>query len=92
MIFDPIKKEVYTDKGEFVKLMNCPYKINWNKLEVNNSTLRKCAKCNHLILDTEFLSDDELLNIVKHKPETCIKIDLNQQNIKLISNGSREQK
>ncbi len=84
MKFDPIKKEVYTDKDEFVKKMNCPYKMNWDKLERANSTMRKCSNCDHLIVDTEFLSDDELLSMVKLNPYTCLKIDLNQHNIKII--------
>ena len=92
MKFDPISKDIYTDKDEFVKRMNCPYKMSWDKLEATNSTLRKCSNCNNLILDTEFLTDNELLKIVRQNPDTCIKIDLNQENINLISNGILEQK
>jgi hypothetical protein len=92
MKFNPISKDIYTDKDEFVKRMNCPYKMSWDKLEVTNSTLRKCSNCNNLILDTEFLTDNELLKIVRQNPNTCFKIDLNQENINLISNGILEQK
>ncbi|WP_027004033.1 hypothetical protein [Hugenholtzia roseola] len=92
MKFDPIKKEVYTDKGEFIKKMNCPYKMNWDNLEQSTTGFRKCANCNHLIVDTELLTDYELLKMVKENPDTCLKIDLNQQNIKLVANGFLEQK
>ena len=92
MKFNPLTKDVYTDKGEFVKTMNCPYKMSWDNLETTNSTMRKCANCDHLILDTEGITDEELLKIVRQNPETCLKIDLNQHNIKIVSNGILGQK
>jgi hypothetical protein len=72
--------------------MNCPYKMSWDNLEATNSALRKCANCDHLIVDTEVLTDDDLLKIVRQNPDTCLKIDLNQHNIKIISNGILGQK
>jgi len=92
MKFDPITKDIYTDKNEFVKTMNCPYKMNWDKLERTNSTFRKCSNCDHLIVDTEIVTDDDLLKMVRQNPNTCLKIDLNQQNIKIVSNGILGQK
>ena len=92
MKFDPITKVIYTDKDEFVKKMNCPYKMSWDKLEATNSTSRKCANCDHLIINTELLTENDLLKIVKQNPDTCLKIDLNQHNIKLVTNGILEQK
>jgi hypothetical protein len=87
MKFDPLAKDIYTDNGVFVKTMNCPYKMTWDNLETTNSTMRKCTNCNHLIVDTERLSDEDLLKIVRQNPDTCLKIDLNQDNLKIVSNG-----
>jgi hypothetical protein len=87
MKFNPLTKEIYTDKGEFVKTMNCPYKMNWDNLETTIINMRKCANCDHLIVDTEVLTDDELLKMVRQNPDICLKIDLNQQNIKIVTNG-----
>ena len=92
MKFDPLTKDIYTDKDEFVKIMNCPYKMSWDNLEATNSTFRKCANCNHLIVDTEGITDNDLLKIVIQNPDTCLKIDLNQHNIKIITNGILGQK
>jgi hypothetical protein len=92
MKFDPITKDIYTDKDEFVKKMNCPYKMTWDNLETTNSTMRKCVNCNHLIVDTESISDEELLKIIRQNPKTCLKIDLNQHNLKIVSNGILGQK
>ena len=92
MKFDPLTKDIYTDKDEFVKTMNCPYKMSWDNLEDTSSTLRKCANCDHLIVDTEVLTDDDLLKMVRLNPDTCLKIDLYQHNIKIVSNGILGQK
>ena len=92
MRFNPLTKDIFTDKGEFIKTMNCPYKMNWDNLEEGNSTSRKCAICEHLITDITNFSDEEILNIVQQNPDSCLKIDLNQNNIKIISNGILEQK
>jgi hypothetical protein len=92
MKFNPLTKEIYTDNDQFIKKMNCPFKINWDNLEHANSTMRKCENCNHLIVDTEFISDQDILGMVKDKPDTCLKIDLNQKNLKIITNGVLEQK
>ena len=87
MKFNPLTKEIYTDKGEFVKTMNCPYKMSWDNLETTIINMRKCANCDHLIVDTEVLTDDELFKMVRQNPTICLKIDLNQQNVKIVTNG-----
>jgi hypothetical protein len=92
MKFNPITKEVYTDKDEFVKQLSCPYKMNWNDLEVTKSALRKCSKCDHFIINTEYLTDTEILSIVTQNRDTCLRVDLNQNNVYIITNGIPEQK
>lgn len=87
MKFNPLTKEIYTEEGVFVKTMKCPYKMSWENLEASNSNMRKCAACDHLIVDTEFFTDDELLKMVRQNHATCLKIDLNQHNIKIVTNG-----
>jgi hypothetical protein len=67
MKFDPITKSIYTDKDEFVKRMNCPYKISWDKLDATTSTFRNCTNCDKLILDTASKAYEDLLKIVKKK-------------------------
>ena len=54
MRFDPIKKEVYSDQGEFIKKMNCPYKLNWVSLEATNTASRKCSNCDRYPALSEF--------------------------------------
>ncbi len=89
MKFDPLSKEVFTDNDQFVKKLNCPYKMSWDDMEPVDDSKRKCSRCDHFILNTEHLTDEELVEIVSKHPDTCLKIDINQANIKIISNGTK---
>ena len=84
MKLDLITNEVFTDSDEFIKKLNCPYKIDWDDLEIIDSSHRKCYNCNHEIVDTENFSDNELLSMIKHNPKTCFKISSNQEKFKNI--------
>jgi hypothetical protein len=81
--FNPLTKEVFTDKDEFIKKLDCPFKMKWDDLKDTDSTFRKCSNCDRLIVDTKILSDDQLLETIKQGPHTCFKIDLNQHNVTL---------
>jgi hypothetical protein len=92
MKFNPLTKTIYTDGGDFIKIMNCPYKVRWDNLDPTTSITRKCTNCAHFILDTAALTDKDLLQIVRQNPEVCLKIDLNQYNLNIIADGILEQK
>jgi hypothetical protein len=92
MKFNPITKGVYSDNGQFLKQMSCPYNVSWVDLQPVNNTARKCSKCDHLIIDTSCLDDAVLVQMLNSNPNACLKLDLNQKNIKIISNGLLEQK
>ena len=84
MKFDPIRKEVFTNNDEFVKKMDCPYNMNWDNLEITSSTNRNCNNCDQTIIDTSYISDNEILKMVTQNPKTCLRIDLNQNNITIV--------
>ena len=69
-------KELYTDKGEFVKKMQCPRDIDWRNMPtVKNDIKRHCIHCNKSIMNVEFLSDDEIVFLLNKRPETCLNIN-----------------
>ncbi|MDP2385634.1 MAG: hypothetical protein Q8M29_04635 [Bacteroidota bacterium] len=92
MKFNPITKELYKEDGSLIKKLNCPYKVSWDKLipAKENPNAKLCSNCNHHIIDTSAYSDEELFSMVQSKPDTCLKINLNQNNIKIINNGILE--
>lgn len=69
-------KELYTDKGEFVKKMQCPRDVEWGNITTGKNDIeRNCIHCNKSVLNIEFLSDDEVVFLLNKRPETCLKIN-----------------
>ena len=77
MKYNPITKTLFTDDNQLLKKMHCPYKMDWNNLESTSQTTRSCTTCQKPIYDAMQLSDNELLDIFKQNPDTCVKIDIN---------------
>ncbi len=84
MVYNPITHQLFADDGSFIKTLHCPLNKQWEDL---NSTItlkaRLCDSCNKQIYDSALLKENELINLIKNDPHTCIKIDLNQENIYL---------
>lgn len=83
MQFNPITKDVFTDKGQFIKRMDCPLKITWNALSPLDGNIQKmdCLQCKNFVIDTGNLTDGTLQAIINYEPKTCIKISLSQANV-----------
>ena len=55
-------RELFTDNGLFVKKMQCQISVDWDiMIPSKNEMERICIHCNKSVLNTEFLSDDEVL-------------------------------
>ena len=75
MKYNPATKEIFTNEGQFIKKMNCPEKAEWETMEKGYNDLKRiCKICNKSVIDTEFLSDDEMLFLVKKDANTCLRI------------------
>ena len=94
MQFNPLTNILYTDSGKFLKKLACPFDIQWNGLAINpnNPKRRPCSKCERYIIDTATYSDQELIDLIEQEPDTCLKIDLNQNNITMILYGKFQPK
>ena len=75
MKYNPTTKEIFTNEGKFIKKMSCPEKAEWETMEKGENELKRmCNICNKSVIDTEFLSDDEVLFLVEKDPNTCLRI------------------
>ena len=84
MKIKPSTKEIYTDTGKFVKRLNCPIHVKWNAMKKNGDRSKICVKCNKTIYDTDSLNDPDLVKLIKNDPQACLKVNLNQDNVKII--------
>jgi hypothetical protein len=85
MKYNPITKNIYTNAGSFIKKLHCPLAKQWEELSVTNSLEGKmCNQCQKTVFDTALLTEHELLNLVAEQPSTCLKVDLDQDNLTII--------
>ena len=84
MKFNPITNNLYTNEGEFLKKLYCPYDISLDELKEVDKVHSLCAKCNHIVLDSAFLKEDKIKLIFKQNKKTCLKLDFNQENVDII--------
>ncbi len=86
MKFNPITNTLYTDKNEIIKKMYCPYSsLQWNDLEQIDGSMDKfCTICESNVVDTKEYLDETLLQLLKKEPTTCLKVDFNQKNLRIV--------
>jgi len=84
MIFNPITKQLLTRERELLKKLDCPFSINWDSLKTTDSAkIRLCDLCNKQIIDSSSISTEALIEKIKLNPDICLKVDLEQTNIRV---------
>ena len=78
--------ELFTEDGIFLKQLICPKKIRSSQLEKLRGGNLKCTSCDEEIIDTRNLDEEELVKMLKVNPLQCLKVNLNQSNLKIIRN------
>ncbi len=85
MQFNPQTKSLYTSEGKLLKKLHCPLRKEWEDLKVlPERQSRLCEACCNKVVDTAFYSEEALVVLLREKPETCLKIELGQENIQIL--------
>jgi len=86
MKFNPITNTLYTDDNKLIKKMYCPHpSLKWGDLSsMDGSMDRFCDICESSVIETKNVSDESLLTLLQENPETCLKVDFNQENIRIV--------
>ena len=69
-----IDKKIFTQEGKYLKTIECPKKILASDLEQKDTQTLYCNNCEKDIIDTQYISEIELINILTKNKETCLKI------------------
>ena len=84
MKINPSTKEIFTATGTFVKRLYCPIHVKWKAMKKIGDGSRICIECNKTIQDTASFNDTDLIKLIKNDPQACLKVNLNQDNVKII--------
>ena len=71
-----IDMKIFTQEGKYLKTIQCPKKISVSDLEQKDEQTLYCNNCEKDIIDTQYISEKELVNILKKNKNICLKISL----------------
>lgn len=84
MQIDPKTRTLYTDNGQFLKVLSCPENKNWAELFSATDGSRACDTCLRKVHDTSLLADDQIITLIAHDPNTCLAVSPTQDNCTVI--------
>ncbi len=67
---------VYTADGEKLKDIDCPRKVTQTDLEQRSDRHFDCSNCKEVIVNTDFISEQQLISLLRKAPKTCLFINL----------------
>lgn len=90
MKFNPLTKRLYTDAKVLLKQLHCPYQMSWESLRpTSEEGVRLCDVCDRTITDTAGLRDEEVLSILQQDPSACLRVSLDQENLRVIHSDAQ---
>lgn len=86
MLFDPETNELFTNKGLFIKKLECPLTKRWQQLEkVDDKDFKRlCQDCNKHVVNTEGLNDEQVYAIVQYDESVCLHISEEFGNVEFV--------
>lgn len=83
MIFDQISGALYSDRGDFIKTVYCPFSLSEIQLaQLPSSTRdRACDHCNKTVHSIDDLSDSEVMEKINQDNSLCVFATTKAKNI-----------
>lgn len=74
MYYKSQEKALFTESGQRIKALSCPYEKT-PSLHYKSQRVLRCHNCSHPVLLAHTFSEAELVQQLKHNPETCLAVD-----------------
>ena len=87
MKFNPNTRQLFTNEGALIKTLHCPRGVKWSDLRQSNSTKKYCDFCQREIINTQNLDDETVFAIVMQDSSVCLKLDINDSNVRVINHN-----
>lgn len=68
--------QIIDEKGTVLKTVSCPKRILDSDLESPNASKSLCTQCDRDVINTDYLSESQIIELLKEDPTTCLKINL----------------
>ena len=92
MLYNPVTRDLFTNENIFLKKLYCPHVLDWDIdfSHIEGSNNKHCEMCDKTIIDTISLSDSEIEKMIHNDPELCVKLELDQENIRVTIHNNEE--
>ena len=87
MKIDPSDASLYTDSGEFLKTLHCPFDRRWERMKPAIPGVRTCDTCSRRVYDTSPMTDAQLMALLQRDPEACLMVSPLQKNCTVVPVG-----
>lgn len=67
---------IYAENGKWLKKIDCPKSARLEDMQVVSDETFKCSLCDHVIHDTDFMSKNDIVALLRTDPEACLKISI----------------
>lgn len=67
---------IYDENGELLKKMACPKPVSYRDMKRISDQASMCGECDRVVHNTDFMSESDIVNLLKDDPETCLKISI----------------
>ena len=68
--------ELYTSDGTWLKTIHCPRNLTPDALRSSKHGQLTCSECNHTVFDTDYMSEQQIIELVNSNLNSCLKINL----------------
>ena len=70
-----IGKALVDDQGTTLKTLSCPMKVSSADFQMRDGLVSVCRHCDREIVNTDYLSEAELIALVKRDSSVCLRIN-----------------
>ena len=66
---------IFDENGKKLKEIGCPHRVTTSELQRVTPTKLLCEKCSKDIIDTDYFTEAQIIEILNKDKETCLKIN-----------------
>ncbi len=81
--------QLFTDGGEFLKVLHCPISTRGGELIERDERSRLCVECCRPVYDTAKMSDEDVSSLLSGNPDACLAISPTQTNCTVLPRSRR---
>ena len=67
---------MYSANGRMIKDISCPKRVQKSDFKDVTKPVLNCTECNQNIINTDFLSEGDIVDLLKDNVDTCLSINL----------------